>query len=482
MELKAKVIHGLKWMTISKFVAQIFSWVATFVIIRLLTQEDYGIVAIISATFEIVTIIATHGFSSSLVRKQSKSYILSSQIFTISLFVNVFLAALVIYFSSHISDFYASPELANVVVLVACFIPLNSLIIVPSAYLDIDMNFKSRAICDTSAAFINTIVALTLAFYGFGYWALIIGTLSNLLCRTALYIYVSDARFFITLNFSGCRETLSFAYKLQLNSILWFSYNKLDTLLVGRLLGLQKLGVYNVGLEIASIPMVKAASIINQVGFSAFSTLKGDMCKANVYLRKALFSSSLLIFPVFLGMASVSNEVILLLIGEQWALAGPVMAIFCWAFPFRMLNMVIQNYTNGMGYAGFALKNSLIISLILIFAIIMGAQHGIIETAFAWVIGFVIAFSIVLLRSSVVLKIPFKMLLCWLMPFLNSVSMFLLLYFMQASFLLEQSLLVSLIVKMLIGTLYIVGTYILFYKKYLLEFYLSRKEKNSSTG
>jgi teichuronic acid exporter len=482
MNLRSKVIHGLKWMTISKLVAQVFSWIATFVIIRILTQEDYGIVAIVSATFEIITIIATRGFSSSLIKHQSKSYKLASQVFTISLLINVLLAILIMYCASYISDFYGSTELADAILVVAWFIPINSLLIVPSAYLDIDMNFKSRALCDTFAAFVNTIVALTLAVYGFGYWALIIGTISNLVCRSALYLYVSDAKFALTLNFAGCKETLVFAYKLQLNSILWFSYNKLDTFLVGRLLGLQKLGIYNIGLEIASIPMVKAASIINQIGFSAFSSLKGDMIRANGYLKKALFSCALLIFPVFLGMASVSNEIILLLIGEKWALAGPVMAIFCWAFPFRMLNMIIQNYTNGMGYAGFALKNSFVIAVVLICAIIIGAQYGITETALAWVTGFIIAFSIVLLRSSRVLKIPFKILLCWAVPFLISVSMFLLLYLIETMYLINQSLIISLMAKMLVGAIYIGGTYIIFYKKYLVEYYISRKGNNPSSG
>jgi O-antigen/teichoic acid export membrane protein len=482
MDLKYKVIHGLKWMTISKLVAQIFSWIATFVIIRLLTQEDYGIVAIVSATFEIITIIATHGFSSSLIKHQLKSHKLSSQVFTTSLLINVLLAMLIMYSSNYIADFYGSKELADVIMVVAWFIPINSLLIVPSAYLDIDMNFKSRALCDTFAALVNTIVALTLAVSGFGYWALIIGTISNLVCRAVLYLYASDAKFSLTFDFTGCKETLLFAYKLQLNSILWFSYNKLDTFLVGRLLGLQKLGIYNIGLEIASIPMVKAASIINQIGFSAFSSLKGDMIKANGYLKKALFSSALIIFPIFLGMASVSNEIILLLIGEKWALAGPVMAIFCWAFPFRMLNMIIQNYTNGLGHAGFALKNSFVIAVVLITSISIGAQYGINETAFAWITGFIIAFSIVLLRTVSVLKTPFKILLCWVIPFLISVGMFLILYIIETMYLINQSLIISLIVKILVGAIYIGATYIIFYKKYLIEYYVNRKGNKPSIG
>jgi O-antigen/teichoic acid export membrane protein len=470
MELKEKVIHGLKWMTISKLVAQVFSWIATFIIIRQLTQEDYGIVAIVSATFEIITILATHGFSSSLVKQQKKSYKLSSQIFTASLFINIIMAIVIALFAGSISEFYASTELFQVIVVVACFIPVNSLLIVPSAYLDIDMNFKARALCDAVAAFINTIVALALALYGAGYWALIIGTLANLLSRAFLYLFVSNAKFGLTTDYSNSKETFAFAYKLQLNSILWFSYNKLDTFLVGRFLGLNKLGVYNIGLEIASIPMVKAASIINQVGFSAFSSLKNDMVKANTYLYKALFTTSLIIFPVFIGMASVSNEVVYLLIGEKWIASGPVMAIFCWAFPFRMLNSIIQNYTNGLNFAGLALKNSFVISVILICAISIGAQYGIIETALAWVGGFVFAFAIVITRTAKIMKVPIKTLFCWLFPFLISVGMFLLLSFIENTYLVNDNLLFNISIKIIIGAVYIMLIYLLLYKNYLLQF------------
>jgi teichuronic acid exporter len=468
MDLKHKVVHGLKWMTISKLVAQIFSWIATFVIIRHLTQEDYGIVALVSATFEIVTILATHGFASALVKQQVKSYKLSSQIFSISVLVNVLMAVIIGSFAGVIGAFYGSEELSLVIIVVACFIPFNSLIVVPSAYFDIDMNFKARALCDTAAAFINTIVALSLALYGFGYWALIFGTVANLLCRALLYLFVSKAKFGMTLNFSGSKELLTFAYKLQLNSIIWFSYNKLDTLLVGRFLGLQRLGVYNIGLEIASIPMVKAASIINQVGFSAFSSLKDDIEQAHKYLHKGLFTTSLIIFPIFLGMASVSNEIVLLLIGEQWSNAGPVMVIFCWAFPFRMLNSILQNYANGLNYASLALKNSMIIAVILISAISVGAQYGILETAMAWTGGFFIAFVVVLIRTNRVMNVDAKTLICWFGPFTLSATMFGLLALVELLFLNNQNILLNMLIKMFIGGGFIAAAYWLFFKQHLL--------------
>jgi O-antigen/teichoic acid export membrane protein len=470
MDLKNKVLNGLKWTAIAKGVTQLLSWISTFIVIRILTSEDYGIVALVSITFELVSILAINGFSSTIVKSQKKCEIQSSQVFTVSLCVNIVFCLVVSIFAENIAQFYNNEDLKIAIWVMAIFTPLNSLLIVPSAYLDMDMKFKVKAICESIAALVSTIVALSLALLGFEFWALIAASIVALTLKVITFMVATKGKFGITLNYKGSGELFKFAYKLQLNTLLWFGYNKLDSILIGRFLGISRLGIYNVGLEIAAIPMIKVSAMINQVGFSAFASLEENKSAANYYLHKSIFLMSLITFPIFLGISAVSNEIVVLLIGEKWIEAAPIIAIFTWIFPFRMINTVIQNYANGLNFAGFCLQNSLIVAIILIIAVSFGAQLGIKETAIAWVVGFLIAFFIILYRLNQKLSLSFHTLLCWWPPLIMSIVMWSCIYLFDRFFASNINIFSLLAMKIFIGVIVMSLLYFIFYRKEIKTF------------
>ncbi len=465
MSLKNKVVSGLKWSIIAKAITQIFSWISTFWVIRMLSPEDYGIMAL-AMTFVIFgNLFSSGGFITAIVKTQSKNYLQSSQMFTVSLVVNIIIAFIVVISAEYISIFYSNPKLEAVLFVMAIASVLNSFLIIPSSYLDIDMNFKGKAFCDSAAAIISAIVALVIAYQGLEFWALVYSYIAQLLVRVVLYHSVAKSLYFITFDFRGATSVLKFAYTNQLNSLLWFGYNQIDNILIGKFLGINVLGIYNVAKDIASLPMMKVAAILNQVGFSAFASLNEDKSAAKYYLERSLKLIAIFSFPIFLGISSISEEVILLLIGEQWFEAAPIISVLCFVFPFRMMNANIQIYVNALNKPKFNVQNTFIMSVTLISLMIWATQISIYVTALTWMAGFILVFLCVLLRLKLNFNLTISTTLVWLRPAFISFIMWLALY-IEGKYLLNFHLLSLMIIKIFTGIIIIAPIY---YKIYGVE-------------
>jgi teichuronic acid exporter len=423
-ELKTQVMSGLKWSVFAKAVTQAFSWVSTFMVIRMLTPGDYGIMAVAMVFFSLIALFTTNGLISALVRSQSADRKSSDLIFSLSIILNLFLAGLLALSATTIASWYNNAELVEVLWALALLAPVTSFAVVPTAQLQIAMRFKDKAIAEAIAGFLGALVAFVSAYAGAGYWSLILATVTLTIARTIGLNVVAKCHYGLTLSFRGAKELFSFALYTQTSSIIWFVSSRADMVIIGRFLGVDKAGVYSVASEVASIPMSKVNSIMNEVAFSAFAKTSGDIEQAKRYLKKALRLIALLVFPIFYGIASISNEMVDVLLGDQWSLAGPLIGTLCLILPFRMLASVMSNFSMGMGMAKWGLFNSVVTAATLICSIFIGANYGLQEIAAAWVVGFFIVYVFLLFRFTNKFKLPLSTLLVYWPTYIISLVMY----------------------------------------------------------
>jgi teichuronic acid exporter len=464
LNLKTKVLHGLKWSILAKLFVQILSWASLFYVIRLLSPEAYGLMAILVIIFNVVSMVAVNGFITTLIKLQDKSLKDASQVFSISLLLNILLSALIILSAASIAEFFQQPELRVILQVMALATPLNSFIIIPQAYLSIEMNFKKKAFIEGIGAITGAITAVIFAMNGGGYWSLLFAQIVIILTNIVAYNLWHPCNYKLTYNFLGAGKIIKFVASIQLNSMLWLSYNHIDALIVGKYFGINFLGIYNIAVEIASLPMAKVSRILNQVGFAAFSSLKENKQDSDYYLSRALKLLSLITFPVFFGISGTAYELIHLVLGDKWIESALLVSIFCFIFPFRMMNSVFQNYVNALNRPNINLQNTFALTIVLVMSIIIGIQFGLWQTALAWVIGFAISFLAILYRLKLVFNLPSKLLLIWVRPMLISIAMWLLVYSMNYTLGDSLSILTLFLLKIVSGVIFISLIYFYFYK------------------
>jgi teichuronic acid exporter len=423
-DLKKQVVTGLKWSVLAKLITQVFSWVSTFMVIRMLTPGDYGIMAIAMVFFSLIALFTTNGLISALVRSQSEDRRSGDLIFSLSIILNLFLAGALGLSATTIASWYDNNDLVEVLWVLALLAPVTSFAVVPTARLQIAMRFKEKAIAEAVAGFSGAVVAFVGAYAGAGYWALILATVTMTIVRTVGLNVVARCQYGLTFSFRGSKELFSFALYTQTGTFIWFVSSRADMVIIGRMLGVDKAGVYNVASEVASVPMSKVNSIMSEVAFSAFARTRDDLEQAKLYLKKALRLMAVLVFPIFYGIASVSDEMVNVLLGEQWNLAGPLIGILCLILPFRMLVSVMGNFSMGMGMAKWGLLNAIVTATTLIVSIFIGATYGLKETAAAWVIGFIVVYVFLLFRFTSKFKLPLSTLLVYWPTYMVSLLMY----------------------------------------------------------
>lgn len=460
--LKNQVIHGLKWSFMAKFLTQVFSWVSTFMVIRILSPNDYGIVAIAMVFFTFILMFTNNGLVSALVRNKNVDKGPSSQIFTLSLVINLIASVGLFLFADTLASWYENPALGDVLKIIALCNPINSFIVVPQAKMQLSMQFKRKSIIEGAAGGVGAVSALVLALAGFEYWSLIISNILIVLTKAVFFNLYTKTEYGFTTRWKEGIALFKFAMHVQLGGFIWFVYNKADMIIVGRMLGLEKAGVYNVACDVASMPMAKINSVMNEVAFSAFSKSSDDKDAAANYLTKALRLMGAIAFPIFYGISAVSHEMVSVVLGEKWIASAPIISILCLILPFRMLNSVMANYAIGMGETQFGVSNAMITALVVIASISIGAQFGLEGVAIGWAIGFLLVYIVLIQRYKKKFTLVSAQLMSYHKIILPSLLMLVAVYFLPVS---DLPVIVALLVKMMIGAIVIVPALIGYYGK-----------------
>ena len=147
MQLSIRILAGARWATVLRMVAQIISWTCTIFVVRFISQEDYGLNAMLEAPAELLLLVSTFGLDTALVRARSVGQAELRSTFGWLLLVNGTLFVAYFFSSGLIADYFNEPrleQLAKVLAFVFLFVPFR---VIPNAMLDRELKFKSRADC-----------------------------------------------------------------------------------------------------------------------------------------------------------------------------------------------------------------------------------------------------------------------------------------------------------------------------------------------
>lgn len=399
LNFQQRIIRSFLWMGGGQILGQIATWLATLVVIRLLTPVDYGLMTMAMIFLGFLFVIADLGIGAAAVqtkeleveelRTMTAAVLLTSSAgFLLSNLAAPWLAV-----------FFNEPRVTPIVRVLSLNFPLMAIYHLPQARLIRGLEFDVKARIDLLVALASAATSLALALAGAGVWALVGGVLAQNGAR-ALFFQIArptplipDFRSFFT------NPLVQFGVIVTLDRILYFMYSYADVTIGGRVLGKELIGLYTVAVTITSIPVQKVMPIVNQISFAAFSRIQteGERVRRNVL--RAVHLAGLLGFPVFLGMAAVAPDFVPLLLGAQWVETVLPLQLLCLVVPLKMFSTLIPPALLGIGRPTVNLVNVLIVFLIMTLAFLLGVQSGLLGLCLAWVIGFPIAFAITTTRA-----------------------------------------------------------------------------------
>jgi len=383
MTVEKQVLAALKWTSLAKLVGQVISWGVTLVVLRLLLPADYGLMAIVSMIITVLSGIAELGLGASLVQAPQLNRDDLGAVTGAVIVLNLSIGALVVLLAPLAAWFYAEPRLTLLIQCASLHFLLNALGTIPQAVAYREMNFRWLALIELPAVVTSGFATLGLAWYGYGVWALLLGSLLHNFIRTALLLRRMPRPIFRR---QGLRRHVTFGGTFTAARLVAQVVYQSDIFVAGILLSQQAIGLYSVSLHLATLPMQKIMSVINQVTLPAVAQLQNDRERLRLRMIEATRLLTVFSLPVLWGMSAVAPEFVATIMGPKWAGAVFPLQAVSLVIPMRMLNIVYTTAALGVGIMWVNVVNTMASAIVLPLTFYIGGHWGVDGLALAWLV------------------------------------------------------------------------------------------------
>ena len=327
--LKDKTAQGLFWGGISNFVQQLVGMAFGMFIARILSPDDFGLIAMLAIFTAIGTTVMDSGFTTALINKKEINHNDYNSVFWFSLFMGITIYAILFFAAPLIAKYYNQPDLINLSRFLFLIFIFSGAGIAQNAFLLKKIMAKQRGIIDIIAVFFSGIIGLILALEGFAFWGIAMQQVSFVIITVLLRWYFCPWRPTFQYNFSPLKSMFLFGSNLLIINILsQFTQNLISTIL-GKSYGKETTGFYAQGQKWGLLGSSVFVATINNIVQPVLVESQTDIHRQLNIFRKMLRFGAFITIPALLCFAFVSKEFISITIGEKWLNSVIYMQFFC---------------------------------------------------------------------------------------------------------------------------------------------------------
>lgn len=376
-ELIQKILTGTRWAAMLRFSAQIFSWLSTIIVVRFISPADYGLNSMLQSPLEVMMLLSTVGLDVALVQSKKFDQTEMRSTFGWLLVINGFLFLAYFFGGALLAAYFKEPSLdllAKVLAFIFLLVPFR---VIPNALLDRELKFKLRAQVELAAMVCSTILTLSLAVMGAGIWALVLGMLAKRVLETILLMIFEPWFIRPSLHYATVHRLIAFGGVSAASGVVAMVSGAVVSLIAGRQLGSELLGIYAVSMQFAMLPLAKIMPVINQSLVPAFSKFQAQRDVAAHYLEKAMGIVSLVLVPAMIGMACIADAFVHTLLGVKWSAAALPLALLSMMMLFRIVTLFLWPVMVSMGRPDLPFKANITMLILLIPAMLFGVSYGV---------------------------------------------------------------------------------------------------------
>jgi O-antigen/teichoic acid export membrane protein len=376
-DLKGRSVRGGLLTLTSQGAQFVMQSIATVVLARLLTPADFGLVAMVTAVTGLAQGFADLGLSEATIQHPEISHNQVSTLFWINVAIGLTLTSITAALAPVLVWFYHEPRLKDITFLVSLTFLIGGLRVQHDALLRRQMRFKSLAIRDVASYVLAVPVAITMAWRGAGYWAIVALPLTLNLTQMAFSWLMVRWIPGLPRRDAKVRSLIAFGGNVAASYLIFNVNRSADSILIGWHWGAGPLGLYSRAYNLLMLPVRQLGAPARSVAVPAFSRVQDDPERlARYYLRTA----NLIMWitaPIFGFLFVAAVPVIVMALGNRWRAAAPVFQILAiFALGQLLLESTLWLFVS-RGQSQRLLKLLLIISPVIIGGYAIGLPFGI---------------------------------------------------------------------------------------------------------
>jgi O-antigen/teichoic acid export membrane protein len=324
-DLDRKIAVGAAWMVAFKLIDRSIGLLSTIVLARVLSPEDFGLVAMAMVLIGALELLISFSFDVVLIQDPNAGRAQFDTAWTFNLVFACVCAAVLALLAPHAATFYGEARLETIIYLLAGGFALQGTANIGPVMFRRDMQFDQEFKFLLGKRLSTFLITIPAALYFRNYWALIIGQIAATALSVALSYIMSNYR--PRPSFSARLELFHKSKWLVLNNIFQFLNNSAAQFVIGRLSGAQALGVYAIASEISTLPTTELVAPINRAAFPGYAKAATDIAQLRTSFLKVIASIALFALPAGIGIVVVADLLVPAVLGWKWLAAIPLIQI-----------------------------------------------------------------------------------------------------------------------------------------------------------
>ena len=342
--------RGMVWGAVREASRSLLFLPTSMILARLISPEEAGVAAAAAFFTQLAGRLTQFGLGAALMRLKDVTEEHLAAVFVLSVALGVAAWGALALGAPAAGEIFNSPAIVKIMPIAGLEFIAVALAAVPSAILGTRDALSREAVTSETAGWVSECgSAVILAWLGFSYWSIVLGSLIGDVVRLVGRVWQTRWRPRVVFSAQAARDVLSFGAGIFAKTVLEYLSQNLDKLIVGRVLGLTSLGYY----DKAFSTMMRLSTRLNlngpAISFRLFALMREDRERFRHGYRRIILSATMLGYPVMTGLIVSAPELIRVLFGERWAPATLPFQVLCVVAMLRLLNAYASTASQAMG-------------------------------------------------------------------------------------------------------------------------------------
>ena len=350
------VISNFIWRFAERCGAQGVKLVVELVLARILLPEDYGLIALVTVFIQILNVFVDSGLGNALIQKKDADDLDFSSVFYLTIVWCFVLYSILFVTAPIFASFYGKIELTIVLRVLGLQVIISGIKNVQQAYVSRTMQFKRFFYATLAGTLGAAIVGISMAYQGFGVWALVCQQLFNVLVDTTVLWITVKWRPKKMFSFDRLKVLFNYGWKLLASSLLDTIYTEIRQLIIGKLYSSSDLAFYNRGKQFPNLIVTNVNTSIDSVLLPTMSKEQDNNARVKKMTMRSIQVSTYIMAPLMIGLACCASNIVTIVLTEKWLPCVFYLQIFCVTYMFWPIHTANLNAIKAMGRSDMFLK------------------------------------------------------------------------------------------------------------------------------
>jgi len=370
------------WQFMQGFGGQFVTFWVGIILARLLTPDDYGIVAIAGMFLAILGMFADGGLAQAVIQKKDADEHDFNTMFVTQLVFSTFIFIIVYFLAPLFADIFHNDQLTSLIRVMALTMPLGALAGVQRCVVSRRLMFKWFFYASTISLVVSAALAIWMAYAGYGPWALVGQQMSSIVVNTIVIFFLLDWHPKLQFSKPHFKVLFSEGVKYLGTSFIGIATAQTKDWCLGLKYSPADLAFYNKGGSLPNMFCNNIDTTIQNVLFPAISQIQDDKERVRNAISRSIRTSTYILFPLLFGLAVTADKLIPVLYTEKWNPSIPFMQVLCVSLAIGIMCNVNTQALKATGNVGIVLKLEFVKKPVM-FAVIIGTMF-ISPLAIAW--------------------------------------------------------------------------------------------------